>query len=666
MRHHRRRGTNGAQAPRSRMSLAAHGKLFLLDGAPFRFRGIAYRTLPELSETPDSPVLDLEAIARAGYTVVVMPSPSRAPIPQMSTSDLRFMLELDVEGLDGLGSVPRAERRRVLCRERSRLRQAVRSWKGHESLIGVVLSAGPRGRKASGSSLSSLQIANQLAMALHDEGAELLAGWRSRWPLIGDCPAECDFLIVDLEPMTPELESTLMNCHSRIGDRPLVVGTVCMGTPERRESERIPRVIDAALHAGAAGTVEPAPLSGKEIADELAMARHRRRTVRDLEVDWPSISVVVNAYNAEETLDECLSRCDQLEYPSLEVIVVDDGSTDATATIAGAHPDVRVVSLPRSGLSVARNVGYRAAGGELIAYLDADAYPSPDWPWYLALAALEHAVGGSGGPNIPPPGEPASARIVARSPGGPVPQLRSPDRAHHLPGCNMAFWKDVLEQLDGFDPVLEGAEDIDFEWRVFASGRQLAYHPAALVWHHRRAGLAGYLRQQRHYGRSQAILEQRYPQRFPPGYRFRKAAARIRGRSDEDAQCAVKYLTLPRPDPAPLALAHQWGVPAALALCLTGPFALVRRRLAVPAVGGTAFLGALFVIDAVRAGTARRSSERTLGFRVGVAAFRLLRPLAFRWGHLRGRRELRRVAPEWPRCPGSAIPPASRPAECSG
>ena len=126
----------------------------------------------------------------------------------------------------------------------------------------------------------------------------------------------------------------------------------------------------------------------------LAVAEQwNRRTAADLRhpVDWPSISVVVCAYNAAETLEECLTHACALDYPRREVIVVDDGSTDATAAIAARH-QVRLATIDHAGLATARNEGLRLATGDLVAYLDADAYPPPEWPHYLALVFIPIAL----------------------------------------------------------------------------------------------------------------------------------------------------------------------------------------------------------------------------------------------------------------------------------
>ena len=157
-----------------------------------------------------------------------------------------------------------------------------------------------------------------------------------------------------------------------------------------------------------------------------------------------------------------------------------------------------LLQIPHSGLATARNEGFRAARGELVAYLDADAYPTPEWPYYLALALDRPDVGGVGGPNLPPRDDPPGAQVVARAPGGPVHVLTSDDRAEHVPGCNMAFWKIVLEEVDGFDPVYTAAgDDVDLCWRrSTAAGRSAFTRPRSSGTTGARA-CATYLRQQR-------------------------------------------------------------------------------------------------------------------------------------------------------------------------
>jgi len=87
--------------------------------------------------------------------------------------------------------------------------------------------------------------------------------------------------------------------------------------------------------------------------------------------EWPLVSVVVPAYNAEKYLGKCLESLLGQTYSNLEIIVVDDGSTDSTAAVAKSF-NVRYLHQENQGVGVTMNVGFKAATGDLIASLDAD------------------------------------------------------------------------------------------------------------------------------------------------------------------------------------------------------------------------------------------------------------------------------------------------------
>ena len=91
--------------------------------------------------------------------------------------------------------------------------------------------------------------------------------------------------------------------------------------------------------------------------------------------------------------------------------------------------DVRVISTQKSGLAAARNVGLRHASGEIVAYLDDDASPDPDWLRYLAVGFMTTPHAAIGGPNVPP-ADGFLADCIAKAPGGPILLIR-PWSAHH-------------------------------------------------------------------------------------------------------------------------------------------------------------------------------------------------------------------------------------------
>jgi glycosyltransferase involved in cell wall biosynthesis len=239
----------------------------------------------------------------------------------------------------------------------------------------------------------------------------------------------------------------------------------------------------------------------------------------------PRVSVVVCAYNAERTMDACLASLRTLNYPDYEVIVVNDGSTDATLAISQRHaaayaadpagPRLVVVDQENKGLSIARNVGAAAATGEIVAYTDSDCVPDPDWLAFLVYKFVRSGFVAVGGPNFPPPEPHLVPAAVAVSPGGPTHVLLNDEVAEHIPGCNMAFTKKALEEIGGFEAVFAAAgDDVDLCWRLQNRGYAVGFSPAATVWHYRRNTVKAYLKQQMGYGKAEALLYFKHPYRF--------------------------------------------------------------------------------------------------------------------------------------------------------
>ena len=234
---------------------------------------------------------------------------------------------------------------------------------------------------------------------------------------------------------------------------------------------------------------------------------------------WPRISVVVCAYNAADTLEDNLTSLEALTYPDVEIILVNDGSRDRTSEIGHAHPTVKVIDIPNGGLSAARNVGLAAATGEIVAYTDADTRVDRDWLTFLVQPFLTSDVAGSGGPNVVPADDPPTAQCIARAPGGPTHVLLDDRIAEHVPGCNMAFRRDALLAIGGFNPIyLRAGDDVDVCWRLQARGWKIGFASSALVWHHHRSSVKAYWRQQVGYGEGERWLLAHHPEKFLDGH----------------------------------------------------------------------------------------------------------------------------------------------------
>jgi glycosyltransferase involved in cell wall biosynthesis len=401
-------------------------------------------------------------------------------------------------------------------------------------------------------------------------------------------------------------------------------------------------------------TADRAPKPAVEIVSTWAT-----RTELDRRDHWPTISVVVCAYNEERHLEHCLSSLARSEYPTLEVIVCDDGSTDRTLEIARSFP-FRTLALPHGGLSAARNAGMGAATGEIIAYLDADATCDPEWLWSLARGFDDPTVVAAGGPNLPYAGAGLVERAVALSPGSPAEVLISDARAEHVPGCNMAFRVDALRVIGGFDARYTSAgDDVDVCWKLLDAGGEIAFVPAAQVWHRRRATIRAYLRQQRGYGRAERMLAAAHRHRFN-----RLGQARWRGAIYQPAGLLPRVL---RPivyhghqGHAPFQhivsrrshVAQQW-IGALLPFvvpAVVGSLALTSVSNAWWFVVATLVLGVVGYGSAMALSTPVRHDEpRPLSLRVLVGLLHMLQPFARVWGRARGRAPARATtpAPAW-------------------
>lgn len=347
-----------------------------------------------------------------------------------------------------------------------------------------------------------------------------------------------DFAAFNVYLETPEkLAAYLARLQNITGDRPLLMGELGLDSlrnGEAGQAEALRWQSRLAYNAGCAGLflfswTDEWFRGGEEIDDwQFGLTTRLRQPkpalaevqwvfanvpfVRD--EDWPFISVVVCTHNGGKTLRGCLEGIRRLEYPTFEIIVVDDGSTDNSAAIAEEF-SVRVLRIPNGGLSNARNVGWQAARGEIVAYLDDDASPDPHWLQYLASSFAQNDYAGIGGPNVAWPGDGWLAQCVDQSPGNPTHVLLTDREAEHLPGCNMAFRRTSLVAVGGFDSQFRIAgDDVDLCWRLHEQGWKLAFHPGAMVWHHRRGTLGSYWRQQFNYGKAEAMLEKKWPEKY--------------------------------------------------------------------------------------------------------------------------------------------------------
>lgn len=333
------------------------------------------------------------------------------------------------------------------------------------------------------------------------------------------------------------LEAYLARLHSLAGDRPLLMselGLDAMRNGEEKQAETLTWQLQTVLRSGCAGAyifswTDEWHRAGQQVDDWAfglttidrkpkpalkAVAETLQEGVFPKDTPWPKVSVVVCSYNGSRTIRQTLEALQSVDYPDFEVIVVDDGSTDSTPQIAAEYK-VQLFSQKNMGLSGARNTGADLATGSIIAYIDDDAYPDKDWLRFLAWTYLNTAFDAVGGPNITPREDPLVSQAVAHAPGGAIHVLISDTEAEHIPGCNMSFRKAALQAIGGFDPRFRAAgDDVDACWKLLSEGMKIGFNPAAVVWHHRRSSVRAYWKQQCGYGKAEALLEQKWPEKY--------------------------------------------------------------------------------------------------------------------------------------------------------
>ncbi|HUO87265.1 MAG TPA: glycosyltransferase [Thermoanaerobaculia bacterium] len=234
----------------------------------------------------------------------------------------------------------------------------------------------------------------------------------------------------------------------------------------------------------------------------------------------PSVSLVVPGRDAARTLRRCLDAVVPLLTAGelSEILFVDDGSSDGSAELAAAYP-VRVLASGGGGPGRARNVGWRAATGKLVWFLDADCVASGEALRRLLSAFDDPRVAAAGGgyENVFPKrllptliDEEIRQRHAAAAP-----------EVDYLGSYHLIVRRRVLEAEGGFDeeylngPGLPGAEDADLSYRLAARGWRLRLDPESRVAHHHPTRLAAYLRAQRLHGFWGVRLYRRHPRRGP-------------------------------------------------------------------------------------------------------------------------------------------------------
>ena len=224
------------------------------------------------------------------------------------------------------------------------------------------------------------------------------------------------------------------------------------------------------------------------------------------------VSVVIPAYNAARTIGEAVAHSLSQTSGSLEVelIVVDDGSTDDTAAVAESA-GATVIRQRNAGPAAARNRGWESATGTFICFTDSDCIPTAGWLENLLDGFTDSQVGAvAGSYEIANPSS-WLARWVQQE----VMERhkRMPSFIRAFGSYNVAIPRHVLQATGGFDPVYRRAsgEDNDLSYRIIKKGWRIAFRPQAKVAHFHPEKLWRYFMEQYRHGFWRAKLYKAHP-----------------------------------------------------------------------------------------------------------------------------------------------------------
>ncbi len=231
----------------------------------------------------------------------------------------------------------------------------------------------------------------------------------------------------------------------------------------------------------------------------------------------PEYSVIVPAYQAVDVIGACVralakQTVDRARY---EIIVVDDGSTDATGDVAREAGADRVVRISHGGPSTARNAGIEAARGEIVLFTDADCEPAEEWIACMVAPLNNPQVMGVKGTYRTRQSS-LIARLVQLEFEIRYARMMELERIDFIDTYAAAYRRALLVEYGGFDTAfpIPSAEDVDLSFRLARAGHWLVFAPDAWVWHRHPGTLGRYLARKARFGYWRALLYVRYPDKI--------------------------------------------------------------------------------------------------------------------------------------------------------
>lgn len=228
------------------------------------------------------------------------------------------------------------------------------------------------------------------------------------------------------------------------------------------------------------------------------------------------VSVIIPLYVLNNRFRRDFSRFTNLDYPNYEIIIVHDSG------LLFQHEGVKTINTNKDRTSPAekRDLALKEASGEILAFIDDDAYPARDWIKNAIKYFDDEKVGAVGGPGLTPPEDSfmmkAGGLCYESIFGSGKYQYRFVKKGERtvddLTAYNLFIRKSVLEETGGYGSTFYGGEDTKLCAEITSLGKLILYRPDVEVYHHRRPLFLPHLRQIGNVGLHRGYFFKRYPQ----------------------------------------------------------------------------------------------------------------------------------------------------------
>lgn len=237
----------------------------------------------------------------------------------------------------------------------------------------------------------------------------------------------------------------------------------------------------------------------------------------------PMVSVIIPVLKINNFLKESIPIILNLDYDNYEIIVLpNELSNEDNRIVQKWGPKVRVITTEKINRPAEkRDIGAKIARGEILAFLDDDAYPKRDWISKAIKHFTNHNIAAVGGPAVTPRNDPifakASGAIYTSSISSgnltfrywPTKYLKE---VEDYPSVNLFVRKSIFNLVGGFDSQYWPGEDTKLCLEIKKIKKQIIYDPEVFVWHHRRSSPINHLKQVWHYSQHRGFFVKKYPE----------------------------------------------------------------------------------------------------------------------------------------------------------